>query len=77
MRIEYDPERDLVYLWFGQPGQKAALTVTVTPGMHADFDREEKLIGIEILDASEILGNKVQFEVELARPPSQAAVGVS
>jgi len=76
MRIEYDPERDLVYLWFGQPGQKAASTVTVAPGMHADFDREEKLIGIEILDASEILGSKVQFEVELARPHSQAAVSV-
>jgi uncharacterized protein YuzE len=76
MRIEYDPERDLVYLWFGQPGQKAASTVTVAPGMHADFDTEGKLIGIEILDASEILGNKVQFEVELARPHSQAAVGV-
>ena len=76
MRIEYDPERDLVYLWLGQPGQKAASTVTVAPGMHADFGTDGKLIGIEILDASDILGNKVQFEVELARPPSQAAVRV-
>jgi uncharacterized protein YuzE len=77
MRIKVDPERDLVYLWFGQQGQKAASTVTVAPGMHADFDTSGKLIGIEILDASEILGDKVQFEVELARPRPQAAVGVS
>ena len=65
MRIEYDPIRDLVYLWFRAPGQKAASTVTVVPGMHADFDPTGKLVGIEILDASEILGDKVQFEVEL------------
>ena len=77
MRIEYDPERDLVYLWFGTPGQQAASTVTVTPGMHADFDVAGRLVGIEVLDASEILGDKVQFEVELRRPPAKEAVGAN
>jgi uncharacterized protein YuzE len=38
MKIVYDPVRDLLYLWFGTPGKKAAGTVTVIPGMHADFD---------------------------------------
>lgn len=65
MKIEYDPGRDLLYLWFGAPGQKAARTLTVVPGMHADFDTAGKLVGIEVLDASEILGEKVQFEVRL------------
>jgi uncharacterized protein YuzE len=71
MKIEYDPGRDLLYLWFGTPGDKAAQTVTVVPGLHADLDAEGKLVGIEVLDASEILGDKVQFEVDLWQPPAE------
>jgi uncharacterized protein YuzE len=66
MKMEYDPVRDLLYVWFGTPGEKAARTETVVPGVHADFDRNEPLIGIEVLDASEVLQQKVQFEVTLA-----------
>lgn len=65
MKVEYDPVRDLLYLAFA-PEAKAARTVTIAPGLHADFDAQGKLIGIEVLDASEVLGGKVQFEVELA-----------
>jgi uncharacterized protein YuzE len=65
MKVEYDLSRDLLYVWFGVPGTKAARTRTVTPGVHADFDREGKLIGIEVLDAAEVLQHKVQFEVAL------------
>jgi len=39
MKIEYDSVRDLIYIWFSLPGEKAAKTETVTPGVHADFDR--------------------------------------
>ena len=42
MRIEYDPERDLLYLHFASPGVKSAETVTVAPGVHADFGRTVK-----------------------------------
>ena len=63
MKIEYDSVRDLLYIWFGIPGEKAAKTKTVVPGVHADFDREERLLGIEVLDASEVLQHKVRFEV--------------
>ena len=65
MKIEYDRARDLLYLWFGTPGGQVARTVTVVPGMHADLDTSDKLVGIEVLDASEILGEKLQFEVDL------------
>ena len=74
MRIEYDPERDLLYIWFGEVGTKAAQTSTIAPGVHADLDASGKLIGLEVLDAREILGKKVQFEVAL---PSSESVGVS
>lgn len=74
MKIEYDMERDLLYIWFGTPGEKAARTETVVPGMHADFDRHGRLIGLEILDASEVLREKVQFEVALTPVPAKASV---
>jgi uncharacterized protein YuzE len=35
--------------------------VTVVPGVHADFSGEGKLIGIEVIDASEIMGKKIEF----------------
>ena len=66
MKIEYDSTRDLLYVWFGKPGGKAARTETVGPGVFADFDRTGRLIGIEILDASEVMEQKVQFEVALS-----------
>jgi len=65
MRIEYDPERDLLYMWFGTVGTRAAQTITVAPGVYADFDARGKLLGLEVLDAMEVLGQKVQFEIAL------------
>ena len=65
MKIEYDSVRDLIYIWLGIPGERAAKTETVVPGVHADFNKQGRLIGIEILDASEVLHEKVQFEVSL------------
>jgi uncharacterized protein YuzE len=73
MKIEYDTSRDLLYIWFGIPGEEAAKTETVMPGVHADFDREGRLLGIEVLDAAEVLRHKVQFEVSLTPTPSQSA----
>ncbi len=68
MKIEYDPARDLLYVWFAPVGTKAAETLTVTPGVQADFDVNNKLIGLEVLDAAEVLGGKVEFEVALPSP---------
>jgi uncharacterized protein YuzE len=65
VKVEYDPARDLLYVWFAPVGTKAAQTMTVTPGVHADFDTHNKLVGLEVLDATEVLGGKVEFEVAL------------
>lgn len=76
MRIEYDAHRDLLYLWFGAADTKAARRVTVSPGVHADFDGRDKLIGIEVLDASETFGRQVQFKVTLpGAAPAELAKG--
>ncbi len=61
MRIEYDPERDLLYLYFADTEKKSAETVTIKPGVHADFDKDGKLIGIEVMDASDLMGKKIEF----------------
>ena len=73
MKIEYDPMRDLLYLWFGTPGETAARTETVSPGVHADFNRDGQIIGIEVLDAAAVLHQKVQFEVQLPSSITHAA----
>jgi len=54
MKMEYDPVRDLLYVWFGNPGTKSAETKTIKPSVYADFDKEGKLLGIEVLDASTV-----------------------
>jgi len=63
MKIEYDSVRDLLYIYFADQSTKAAETITITPGVHADFDRDKKLIGIEVLDASEIMDRKIELEL--------------
>ena len=73
MRIEYDPVRDLLYIWLGQVGRKAVNTATVVPGIHLDLDASGKPIGLEILDAAEVLGGEVHFEVALPTPESTIA----
>lgn len=63
MKIEYDPERDLLYICFAESGTKSAETVAIKPGVHADFDKDGKLIGIEVIDAKEIMGEKIEFKL--------------
>jgi len=77
MKVEYDPLRDLLYIWLGAPGEKAARTERIAPGVHADFDREGRLIGIEVLDASEQLGRTLSLEVALTPLPAQELAGRS
>ena len=66
MKVEYDSEHDVLYLWLGKPGTKAAQTQIVAAGVHADFDRDNKVIGVEVLEAKDVLGGNLQFEVVLS-----------
>lgn len=63
MKIEYDPERDLLYIYFSETETKAAETVTVRPGVHADFDKDGKLMGIEVIEASKVMGKKIEIKL--------------
>lgn len=69
MKVEYDAKRDLLYLLLAPEGKKAARTETVAPGVHVDFDRDGKIIGIEVVEASSVVGADPSLEVAL-RPAS-------
>lgn len=71
MRIEYDSQRDLLYLRVAERAGPITDTRTVAPGVHADFDDQDRLVGIEVLDARELLG--ADFRVELKWPPRERA----
>lgn len=57
MKIEYAPDRDLLYICFADIETKAAETVKISPGVYADFDRDGKLMGIEVIEA--VMGKKI------------------
>jgi len=40
----------------------------VAPGVHADFGRDGKLLGIEVTDVSEILGREIEFKLPQITP---------
>jgi uncharacterized protein YuzE len=72
MKIEYDTVHDLLYVWLAAPGTPSVNNVTVAPGVFTDFDANGKLIGLEVLDASEILGKQAHFEVVLTSANDQS-----
>jgi excisionase family DNA binding protein len=51
LRITYDDEADALTIEL-VPGKNSARTVEQGPGVYADFSADDKLISIEVLDAS-------------------------
>lgn len=53
MQISYDKEADAVAIWFGE--LKSERTIDVTEDIFVDIDKDGRLAGIEVLNASEKL----------------------
>ena len=51
--MTYDPEANAVYVYLGRG--KVDRTEEVSPGVILDYDDEQRVIGIEVLDARETL----------------------
>jgi uncharacterized protein YuzE len=51
MKIEYDPDRDLLYIYFAELETKAAEPVTIRPGVH------------EVIEASKVMGKKIEIKL--------------
>jgi len=63
MRFHYDKKEDAFYIRFNEnPYQKSE---EIQEGIIFDYDKNEKIIGIEILDASQKLPR--QFKLELSK----------
>ena len=66
MRMRYDPQVDILYIRLREG--KIAESDEITPEIIADYAADGKLMGLEILEASEILGGKqMRVELDVAR----------
>lgn len=65
MKIEYDTTHDLLYVNLAPCEVKSHWTETIAPGVFVDFDGEGRVIGIELLDASTVIGPDPRVEFEL------------
>ena len=66
MRIEFDPQRDLLYLWLVDEDANAARTETIAAGVMADFDSSDRLIGLEFVEASRVVGKDLKVQLSLS-----------
>ena len=69
MRIDYDAKRGLLYVELRSGRGPIIRYETVVPGVFADFDEDETLVGIEVIDAKLADEAAEAFEVAL-RPAS-------
>lgn len=63
MKIEYDPQADAMYIRLGTG--HVTDSDEVRPGVVLDFDDQGRVVGIEMLGASQKVGNprEMAFEV--------------
>lgn len=70
--LTYDREADAVYIYVGRG--KVASNDEVSPSVILDYDEEQRVIGIEVLNASKVLapGDWVTAPSPSARPSAAA-----
>jgi uncharacterized protein YuzE len=65
MRFEYDKQADAAYIYFEYPVEgEVKNTVGLNEDINLDFDRQGKLLGVEILHASRVLNKKALLQAE-------------
>jgi len=64
MKLEYDEDVDAAYIYIEYPIKEgeAEKTIELNDNISIDFDKNGKLLGIEILDASKIMKKEVLVE---------------
>ncbi len=68
MKLEYDREADAAYIYLEYPIKEggAKKTIQLNDNIILDFDDKNKLLGVEILDASKTLKKEVLMEAQAA-----------
>ena len=81
--LQIDEENDQVYVSFSEPTDQrgsVASTVQLAPDIHADFDREHRLLGLDLSNASRLLAdgslNEVSFDSLVGVKEASEIVGV-
>lgn len=69
IQVSYDPKADALYIRLRRA--KIDESDEVSAGVIVDYDRKRKLVGVEVLDASHVLGGRPNLQVDLA-PLAQA-----
>ena len=64
MKFEYDKEVDAGYIYVADDidNGEAVKTIQLNDNIILDFEKNGKLLGIEILDASKVLNKKVLLQ---------------
>ena len=76
MRIEYDSEVDALYIQFRPTAPGTAQNRQVSEDVIADYGPDGKLVGLEILDASVVLGEEAgRVVVEVAGRRTHVGAG--
>ena len=66
--MEYDKDVDAAYIYLDYPIKDGEVkkTIGLNDNIILDFNNKDKLIGVEILDASKVLNKKVLEEAQPA-----------
>jgi len=64
IQVSYDPKADALYIRLRHA--KVDESDEVSAGVIVDYDHKGKPIGVEVLDASRLLGGRPNLQVELA-----------
>ena len=73
MKIRYDAEVDSLYIELRTLEPGTAECRELTPDITADYGPDGKLAGLEILDASQVLGEEAHRAASEIRPVASAA----
>jgi uncharacterized protein YuzE len=73
MKIRYDAEVDALYIELRPLEPRTAECRELTPEINADYGPDGKLAGLEILDASVVLGDQAGRVVLELSPVSSSA----
>lgn len=68
MKLEYDKIVDAAYIYLKYPIKEgeAKKTIALNDDMILDFDKDRKLIGIEILNASKVMNKKTLAQIKIS-----------
>jgi len=66
MKFEYDKTVDAAYIYLKYPIKEgeAKKTIALNDNIILDFDKDRKLIGVEILNATKVLNKKALAQVK-------------